>query len=59
MIDQPSGDGEGSFNNPSADDAQLKQEVHRDMIIRDRSHPSILDWEMDNGGNNLTPRQPA
>ncbi len=54
MIDQPSGDGEGSFNNPSADDALLKQEVHRDMIIRDRSHPSILDWEMDNGGNNVT-----
>ena len=54
MIDQPSGDGEGSFTNPSADDAQLKQEVHRDMIIRDRSHPSILDWEMDNGGNNVT-----
>ena len=39
---------------PSADDAQLKQELHRDMIIRDRSHPSILDWEMDNGGNNIT-----
>ena len=54
MIDQPSGDGEGSFTTPSADDAQLKQELHRDMIIRDRSHPSILDWEMDNGGNNLT-----
>ncbi len=54
MIDQPSGDGEGSFTNPSADDAQLKQELHRDMIIRDRSHPSILDWEMDNGGNNVT-----
>ncbi len=54
MIDQPSGDGEGSFNNPSADDAQLKQEIHRDMIIRDRSHPSILDWEEDNGGNNVT-----
>ncbi len=53
MIDQPSGDGEGAFTNPSADDAQLKQELHRDMIIRDRSHPSILDWEMDNGGNNL------
>ncbi len=54
MIDQPSGDGEGSFRAPSADDDQLKQELHRDMIIRDRSHPSILDWEMDNGGNNLT-----
>jgi hypothetical protein len=53
MIDQPSGDGEGSFNNPSADDTTLKEEIHRDMIIRDRSHPSILDWEEDNGGNNL------
>ncbi len=53
MIDQPSGDGEGSFNNPSADDTTLKEELHRDMIIRDRSHPSILDWEEDNGGNNL------
>jgi beta-galactosidase len=55
MIDQPSGDGEGHWNassNPSADDLQLKQEVHRDMIIRDRSHPSILDWEEDNGGMN-------
>jgi len=57
MIDQPSGDGEGYWNassNPTADDLQLKQEVHRDMIIRDRSHPSILDWERDNGGMNST-----
>jgi hypothetical protein len=55
MIDQPSGDGEGYWNassNPTADDLQLKQELHRDMIIRDRSHPSILDWERDNGGMN-------
>jgi beta-galactosidase len=52
MIDQPSGDGEGYWNNPSADDTQLKLELHRDMIIRDRSHPSILDWEEDNGGMN-------
>jgi beta-galactosidase len=52
MIDQPSGDGEGYFNNPTADDTTLKEELHRDMIIRDRSHPSILDWEEDNGGNN-------
>ena len=55
MIDQPSGDGEGYWNassNPTADDIQLKQEVHRDMIVRDRSHPSILDWEEDNGGMN-------
>ena len=57
MIDQPSGDGEGYWNassNPTADDEQLKQELHRDMIIRDRSHPSILDWERDNGGMNPT-----
>ena len=54
MIDQPSGDGEGYFNNPSADDTVLKEELHRDMIIRDRSHPSILDWEEDNGGMNAT-----
>jgi beta-galactosidase len=55
MIDQPSGDGEGYWNsssNPTPDDLQLKQELHRDMIIRDRSHPSILDWERDNGGMN-------
>ncbi len=57
MIDQPSGDGEGYWNassNPTADDLQLKQELHRDMIIRDRNHPSILDWERDNGGMNPT-----
>ncbi|MBB6143569.1 hypothetical protein HNQ77_001518 [Silvibacterium bohemicum] len=54
MIDQPSGDGEGNFTDPSADDTTLKEELHRDMIIRDRSHPSILDWEEDNGGNNPT-----
>jgi beta-galactosidase len=54
MIDQPSGDGEGSFTSPSADDTILKTELHRDMIIRDRSHPSILDWEEDNGGNNIS-----
>ena len=55
MIDQPSGDGEGYWNassNPTADDLMLKQELHRDMIVRDRSHPSILDWEEDNGGMN-------
>jgi beta-galactosidase len=56
MIDQPSGDGEGNWSEgkPTPDDSQLKQEVHRDMIIRDRSHPSILDWERDNGGMNTT-----
>jgi len=49
MIDQPSGDGEGAFAAPTADMVTLKEELHRDMIIRDRSHPSILDWESDNG----------
>ena len=54
MIDQPSGDGEGAFNAASADSITLKEELHRDMIIRDRSHPSILDWESDNGPTNET-----
>ena len=49
MIDQPSGDGEGAFASPTADMITLKEELHRDMIIRDRSHPSILDWEANNG----------
>jgi beta-galactosidase len=49
MIDQPSGDNEEAFANPTADMVTLKQELHRDMIIRDRSHPSILDWESNNG----------
>ncbi len=54
MIDQPSGDGEGAFNTPAADTVTLKEELHRDMVIRDRSHPSILDWESDNGPTNET-----
>ena len=49
MIDQPSGDGEEAFAQPPADDITLKEELHRDMIVRDRSHPSILDWESNNG----------
>jgi beta-galactosidase len=52
MIVQPSGDGENGFNTPTADDITLKKELHRDMIIRDRSHPSILAWESDNGVTN-------
>jgi hypothetical protein len=27
----------------------LKAEMHRDVIVRDRSHPAILAWEADNG----------
>ena len=49
MIDQPSGDNEEAFAAPTADEVQLKEELHRDMIIRDRTHPSILDWESNNG----------
>ena len=49
MIDQPSGDNEEAFATPTADMVTLKEELHRDMIIRDRSHPSILDWESNNG----------
>ena len=52
MIVQPSGDGENGFNTPTADDVTLKKELHRDMIVRDRSHPSILAWESDNGVTN-------
>ena len=49
MIDQPSGDGEEAFATPPPDSVTLKEELHRDMIVRDRSHPSILDWESNNG----------
>ena len=48
MIVQPSGDGENGFNTPAADDVTLKKELHRDMIIRDRSHPSVLAWSLGN-----------
>ncbi len=55
MLIQPSGDGEGSFNGVAPTDAKgiLKSEIQRDVVIRDRNHPSILAWEIDNGGNSL------
>ena len=56
FIVQPSGDGENGFATPCAtgdracnDMWTIKREVHRDIVIRDRSHPSILAWEHDNG----------
>jgi|WetSurMetagenome_2_1015567.scaffolds.fasta_scaffold00046_34 beta-galactosidase len=54
MLIQPSGEGEGAFNGTStaATDYRgvLKSEIQRDVIIRDRNHPSILAWEISNGG---------
>ncbi|MEO7066392.1 MAG: beta-1,3-glucanase family protein [Rhodanobacter sp.] len=62
FIVQPSGDGENVFANPCSeaqanyqqcvDGTILKKELHRDLIVRDRSHPSILSWEANNGAMN-------
>ncbi len=52
LVDQPSGDGEGAFQtgNITQNIITLKMELHRDMIVRDRNHPSILMWEVTNAG---------
>jgi beta-galactosidase len=52
MLIQPSGEGEGAFSAGAITPYRrtLKAEIHRDMIIRDRNHPSVLAWESSNGG---------
>jgi len=52
MLMQPSGEGEGAFStgaNPPADRVTLKEEIQRDVCVRDRNDPSILAWEVSNG----------
>ena len=51
MMAQPSGDDEFVLQRAGQAMATLKKELHRDLIVRDRNHPSILMWEDDNGGN--------
>ena len=51
MMAQPSGDDEYAFEHATESMLTLKKELHRDLIIRDRNHPSILMWEDDNGGS--------
>ena len=53
MMAQPSGDDEFVLQKaePNTNMAILKKELHRDLMVRDRNHPSILMWEDDNGGS--------
>jgi hypothetical protein len=53
MIMQPSGDIEGTLQNPTAYQYEIKKAFHRDMIVRDRNNPSILGWEVSNGPINF------
>ncbi|MFL9869330.1 discoidin domain-containing protein [Paraburkholderia fungorum] len=64
MMIQPSGDGENGFSIlctstvttgcTTADNVELKKELHRDMIVHDRNHPSVLAWEADNGSTDTS-----
>jgi beta-galactosidase len=53
MVVDPSGDGENGFSQecgaPPCDRQTIKSELHRDLILRDRNHPSVLVWEANNG----------
>ena len=58
FVVQPSGDGENGFaaacTAPPCNRQIIKTELHKEMIIRDRNHPSVLAWEADNGATDTT-----
>jgi beta-galactosidase len=49
MIMQPSGDIEGTLQKVTPYQYEIKEQWHRDMLVRDRNNPSILAWEVSNG----------